>query len=300
MTMATYKFNRTGTARKALVGAISACLNQPTKYLGMPSAGYEVGDYRIDKEGTVEGPENLNLIVYLAEQGFEPEASETFHLITPRGTLLCQKRYDTAEEAEAEGYSCYFNHEGRDVYIKQNPDGATEHSKLFAVVGIPFEKPAPESHSYQAELSDPDYPDRLVLQVPSEGFTPEKLDNLCKLVAAKEPLLKAALGVDTLPIQHTAETIDFPWFRADSPENAIPYAQLVTAICRTAMEKQRVTAKPNENHPNMKFAMRTWLITLGLVGPEFKAIRKILTSTLPGNGAYSKIPHMKRKEQENV
>jgi len=34
--------------------------------------------------------------------------------------------------------------------------------------------------------------------------------------------------------------------------------------------------------------MRCWLISIGLSGPEFKLIRKLMTSTLPGNGAFSR------------
>ena len=45
--------------------------------------------------GTVTGPDSLNLMVGLEERGFSPEPDRTFHLITPRGTLLVQERYDT-------------------------------------------------------------------------------------------------------------------------------------------------------------------------------------------------------------
>lgn len=49
-----FKFNVTGTERKKLAGAVSEILNQPTKYLGAPTFAYEIGDYRIDKQGTDE------------------------------------------------------------------------------------------------------------------------------------------------------------------------------------------------------------------------------------------------------
>jgi hypothetical protein len=142
------KFNP--TIRKALAAALGDILGEKPHYAGMPSAAYQISEYTLHRDGTLEGPDQFGLLTALAERGFEPEPSSTFHLITPRGTLLCQKRYDTREEAEADGYTEYFHHEGRDVYIKQNPDGATEHSKLFAVVGAPFEKSAPESEAATA------------------------------------------------------------------------------------------------------------------------------------------------------
>jgi len=38
------KYNVTGNERKSLVGAISAAVIAPTKYLGAPTFVYEVGD----------------------------------------------------------------------------------------------------------------------------------------------------------------------------------------------------------------------------------------------------------------
>ncbi|MGB3974137.1 MAG: virulence protein, partial [Peptococcia bacterium] len=58
--------------------------------------------------------------------------------------------------------------------------------------------------------SDTNDGDELVIEMPLTGFTPEKLDNLAKLVTAKESLLKAALGTPDLPIQQTKKTLRFP------------------------------------------------------------------------------------------
>ncbi|GHU82473.1 hypothetical protein AGMMS50284_4400 [Clostridia bacterium] len=278
-----YKFNRTGAERKALVSAISEILNQPISYLGAPTFAYEVGEYHIDKQGTVTGEESLNLMVGLAERGFEPEASKTFHLITPRGTLLCQARYDTREEAEADGYSEYFHHEDRDVYIKTAPDGKTEHSKWFAVVGAPFEKPEPITE----DPADPET-DLVSIEYPLDGFTPEALDNLAKMVTAKESLLKKALGMDDLPIEMHEDRIAFPWFRLTEDNGEIAaYSQFITALCLTAKEKKRVTAKAQETFENEKFALRVWLIGLGLIGKEYGTARKLLVnSNLSGNSSW--------------
>lgn len=46
-------YNVTGSERKRLVGAISKITETPSKYLGMPSMAYEIGDITIDKEGTL-------------------------------------------------------------------------------------------------------------------------------------------------------------------------------------------------------------------------------------------------------
>jgi hypothetical protein len=153
-----FKFNVTGQERKSLVGAISEILNQPTHYNGAPTFSYKVGDYEIDKNGTVTGEWDLRLMVGLENRGFEYEPSKTFHLITPRGTLLIQKHFLTAEDAQAEGYDMYFSHQGRGIFTK--PSGASEHGKYFAVVGEPFrqEEPkekVPEEIQPEAPAEDP-------------------------------------------------------------------------------------------------------------------------------------------------
>jgi hypothetical protein len=71
-----YKFGVTGQERKALAGAISELLTQPTKDLGAPTFAYEIGGYHIDKEGTVIGEYDANFLVGLAKLGFEPETFE--------------------------------------------------------------------------------------------------------------------------------------------------------------------------------------------------------------------------------
>lgn len=46
-------FNATKESRKAMVEAISNELGIKAKYLGVPSCAYQVGDYRIEKDGTL-------------------------------------------------------------------------------------------------------------------------------------------------------------------------------------------------------------------------------------------------------
>ena len=48
------EFNRTGADRKALVQAVGEILGAKPKYLGMPTAAYEVGCFHIDRNGAVE------------------------------------------------------------------------------------------------------------------------------------------------------------------------------------------------------------------------------------------------------
>jgi hypothetical protein len=257
-----FKYNVTGQERKSLVEAISEILDTPAHYNGAPTFSYTIGEYHIDKNGTVTGEWNLRLI-------------------TTRGTLLIEQQFLTAEDAQSEGYEIYFSHEGRDIYIK--PSGTSEHGKYFAVVGEPFGQ---EENSEGAEVTgistDEDGGiDTITIEYPLEGFTPEILDNLVKMVESKEVLIKKALNTDSLPIQVLEDRVAFPWFKYTDNANLNAYMQFITLLCQTAQEKKRVIAKAQESFENSRFAMRVWLIGLGMVGAEFAIERKSLLNRCP-------------------
>ena len=74
-------YNVTGAERKRLVQAISTYTQADTKYLGAPSFAYEIGDFTVTKDGTLEFSDRTdseiveNVIEALREAGFEAEAA---------------------------------------------------------------------------------------------------------------------------------------------------------------------------------------------------------------------------------
>lgn len=70
------EFNRTGTERKALVSAIGEILNVAPKYMGMPSAAYQIDCFTVTKDGALEfddradSEEVEHLLEQLAQKGF--------------------------------------------------------------------------------------------------------------------------------------------------------------------------------------------------------------------------------------
>ena len=227
--MSEYRFGVKGQERKALVGAISEILNTPVNYLGAPTFAYEVGNYTIDKEGTVTGEYDPILFAGLAERGYEPE-------------IVTEPDSDQVEESAGD-------------------TSAAEDT-------LPANSPAENV---------------LTIEVPIAGFTPKKLDILRRLIDSKAPLIKTALGVEELPIQVGKDRIGFPWFRGGLDADSInAYAQFCAALADTAKRKSRVTAQPQDVYENPAFTMRVWLIGLGLVGPEFTLIRKLMVSCQSG------------------
>lgn len=168
--------------------------------------------------------------------------------------------------------------------------GERDDALLTALAGRGFEAEA-AANMLIAEAPEtaeaPEVSDRLAIEMPADGFTPEKLANLKKLVESKAALIKAALSADDLPIESTGDTLRFPWFSGGLDGDAVnAYTQFISALCKTAKEKKRVTAKAREEFENPRFAMRVWLIGLGMVGDDFKTARKFLLKNLTGNAAW--------------
>ena len=128
--------------------------------------------------------------------------------------------------------------------------------------------------------------DGLTIQMPVDSFTPEALNNLHSLIAAKGRLIRKALGVDLLPVQVEADTVSFPWFSGETTaEEVKAYTHLITALCDMARNQKRITAREKDTD-NDKYAFRCFLLRLGFIGAEYKTERKILLRNLTGNGAF--------------
>ena len=128
--------------------------------------------------------------------------------------------------------------------------------------------------------------DRLSVEMPKDGMTPTAMENLRRLVASKETLLKKALGAASLPITEHSDRIEFGWFRpTDDQMETAAYYQLVQGICELARTQKRVSATEQEVE-NEKYALRCFLLRLGFIGSEYKEARKILLKNLSGNAAF--------------
>jgi hypothetical protein len=72
-------FNASGADRRKLVEAISKELNIKAKYLGMPSAAYEIGNYTVSKDGCLSFDDSTDIVEQsrvidaCVMAGFEPE-----------------------------------------------------------------------------------------------------------------------------------------------------------------------------------------------------------------------------------
>lgn len=287
-------YNLTGAERKSLVGAISQELNTPVHYLGAPTFAYEVGNYHIDKSGTLTGPDNLDLEADL--QGIHG-----FEAVERAYGIYALESADALGAQEDEDFDGDQHHPGRyanpDAPITESMQRQLDEAPCFEdfrmdgreELGLGLTRREDPQGENGMQASDVPESNTLAIEMPLTGLTPEKLENLVRLVNAKASLLKAALGTDDLPIQQSDEDggkLVFPWFTSDADRDAVSaYSMLIERLCAAAKDKQRVTAKEHEVE-NPKYAMRCFLLSLGFIGEEYKQARKVLLKNLNGNGAF--------------
>ena len=287
-------YNLTGTERKSLVSAISQALNAPTKYLGAPSFAYEVGDYHIDKVGTVTGKDNLDLEDALRQKGFNTREREYDEPDTYESGLGGMGALDEIPDIDQHHPGQYANPDTpiTDAMQRQMDEVlAFENLRMDGREELGLgrtcrENPQGESGMRASDVPEYDEPDLLTIEIPLEGFTETTLENLRRLIASKAALIKKAIGADALPVERTETTIKFPWFRMGTgSEDVAAYSLFISALCAAAKEQHRVTAK-EKSVENEKFAFRVFLIRLGFIGDEYKAARKVLLKKLSGNSAF--------------
>ena len=147
----------------------------------------------------------------------------------------------------------------------------------------PFEAPAQEAgiaatepQEAAAEEETGDDAEGLTVSLPLDGFNPDSLDRLQKLVDSKATLIKKATDAACLTIRRTEDRVEFPWWdRMPEPEETQAYMSLIAALCKMAKEATRVTATETEVESG-----------LGFIGSDSKAHRKILMKRLSGTAAF--------------
>ncbi len=84
----------------------------------------------------------------------------------------------------------------------------------------------------------------------------------------------------------TEEKVTFTGFpTAPDYEHLTAFGHLAILMNQQALSQKRIQAK-EVNDSNEKYALRTWLLRLGMNGPDFKETRKILMEKLSGHAAF--------------
>lgn len=141
------EFHVTGADRKALVTAMGEILEVRPKYLGMPTAAYEVDYFRIDRNGTVEFDDRAdsveieNLLEQLAGRGFAGEGQEAATEAPKETVKNDTERTDTAPQDENVGLTVAVPLESANIpnltKLLEAKGGLIK--KAFGINGLPVE-----------------------------------------------------------------------------------------------------------------------------------------------------------------
>ncbi|MGE6896481.1 virulence protein [Priestia flexa] len=138
--------------------------------------------------------------------------------------------------------------------------------------------------------------DGIEVAMPRDMFTDKTIENLHKIVNAKGELIRKAIDTMDLRIIENDVKVKFPWFpKTENSEEVAHYTQFIEALCKMAIERNRVASTPRESE-NEKYDFRCFLLRLGFIGDEYKALRKFLLRNLTGNAAFK---HGRPKKDEN-
>ena len=152
----------------------------------------------------------------------------------------------------------------------------------------PWERPA-QAEEQPAAAAESDAEEHgLTITLPLNGMDQAAVDRLSKLVNSKAALIRKALGAARLDInpEWDMDRVQFPWFdRTPSFEELEAISAFMNALCRMAKESTRVTATEKDVESE-KYAFRGFLLRLGFIGSDSKAIRKTLMKNLSGSAAF--------------
>ncbi len=289
------QYNVTGSKRKLLVEAITQELNVSPQYLGAPTFAYEVGGYHIDKNGTVEGKDNLSLEDALHRHGFYAEEREYDEPDSYESGIGSLGTLDVYPDIDQHHPGQYAKYDAPITYAMQKQlddipsfeDLPLDESEELGL-GRQRRDHRGEDGMRASDVPENDEYDTLTIEMPLEGFTDSAFENLERLITSKASLIKKAIDTDALPVERTETTLRFPWFPfGASGEEVRAYILFISALCAVAKQQKRITAK-EKPVDSEKFSFRVFLLRLGFVGDEFKSARKILLRNLSGSSAYAK------------
>lgn len=141
------------------------------------------------------------------------------------------------------------------------------------------------SELQKAGYTAEDEPVALTISMPRDFFGEQGLENLLQIIENKETLLKHALKTESLVVNECEETVEFPWFTVEKDGDGDAYARFITALCEFAKNLKRVVNKPDTSD-NEKYAFRCFLLRLGMIGEEYKPVRRVLLRRLTGSSAF--------------
>lgn len=288
------KFELNIADRKTLANRMEELTGIHPYYTRAPLYAYDIGNYTIDRDG--------NLLV-------EPENADAELLTTLlnegviRGGESVESTDDQPENTEPT------ENLAEEPVAEAEPDDTAEDE--------------PDAEESESEDQPEEVPLDLELAFPTSQHNGVSLRNLVNLIYSRGRLISKATGghfhvetdlVETLRddsctytvanfiealksyeaqcgtamegLVITEEKVSFTGFpTASDYDHLTAFGHFAILMNQQAISQKRIQAK-DVNDENEKYALRTWLLRLGMNGPDFKETRKILMENLSGHAAF--------------
>jgi hypothetical protein len=242
--------------RKEMVKKLGEFLGVKPKYLNVPTFAYEIvteeETYTIDRQGTIT---NSAGEVKTFEEIINPPEPETMDEEKP--AVLDLDGIEVTLPLEG--------HTGNTLRNLVNMLYSKQHLIIMA-----FDTNEPLMvETFPEELSK------------KEISTFEEFKKaLDELGLERIPGLAFDFEDETFSIKLAAQNLD--------AEKVAAFQDLIAFINQNAKKQKRASLKRAQDD-NPKYAFRTWLIRLGMNGPEYKTTRKVLLQNLEGSAAFRKV-----------
>lgn len=326
--------------RKALVGRLKELTGQDAIYTRVPRCAYIVGDFIIEKDGTLKADDSADETIIQTLQAEEMIGMEIEDTGIPGRRVpaaLAQPVEETATEGNSLGTQLWepettgtaAEEREESVWQPKNPiplmapQEAEEPVESTRAHEQAQEQTAEQDTVTETETEDASaFPMDLTVSLPLNKHTANSVVNLVCMMYARGPLLSLATGgefgaakeltdalldaptflnanavVKFLMERPSLETelkglrfednkVVFDGFR-EVPDKAHldAFMHLASNMNKMAITQQRIQPK-KVNAENEKYALRIWLVRLGMNGDDYKADRKILMEHLSGHAAF--------------
>ena len=270
-------YNVTGEQRKALVKVIADTTGAKAIYKGMPTAAYEIDYFTVTKDGGLEFSDRSDseeveaVLEALGAAGFEGigETAEA-----------PEEARETPTEADTEPQESRSGDETRDTVELTVTLPMARHTgmSLRNLINLIYTR----AGLLNRALGTAFRVDEGLVKTLQDDACVLTLDRFFETVEAYENRNgKATNGLAIEPDKLTFSTLP------ETDDTAI--LRTFTALCammnKQAITQQRIQAK-EISAENEKYAMRIWLLRLGMNGPEYKEERRILMQNLSGHCAF--------------
>lgn len=332
------RFNKNVEERKTIAHRLGELTGIQPFYTRAPLYTYEVGPYVIDREGNLLVDENQadpEVLTALMSEGLitggevigtdAPVDEGEF----PAGEENPSIEETPEEDADPQEMDTAAQEDSSDEPEHEEPSDPTEED-------TPTEDGAPTDPNAPAETADGSVDMSMNFPIPIGQHSGTTLRNLVNLIYSRGALISRATGghfsadeelVEALKddtctytkanflamlsdyeAQHgealhglkiTEDEVIFTGFgRAADMDTLTAYGQLAVLMNDQALTQKRIQAK-HVNGANEKYAMRIWLIRIGMGGAEFKKTRAILMKPLGGHTAF-RTPEEAQKAKEKA